>query len=544
MTSTLPDRWAVAPLREIGLLVSGNSPAGSLINQVGVGTPYVTGPEQWTGSEVHIDKWTTASVKIVPDRSIFIVVKGRVGTVFPGIASAIGRDIVAFVPYEPLNIDYLTIVLGKVCADMSASARGQIPGISRSDLLGLSIDIPPLEEQARIVARVNETDHLLAQARQRFDSARRDAANLRDSFLLDAFQGHATAHWRSEHAADADATDAGSPIPHPEQDQPVVGTTEATSVRKGKYAIAVGRPHQSPVPGWQWARLAEVATLRTGHTPSRRESGYWDGDIPWIGIKDARENYGQTIFDTNQHITAAGLAHSSAELLPVGTLCLSRTASIGYVVVTGATMATSQDFLNWTCGPDIDSAWLLWLLIAERSSLESFGRGSTHKTIYMDDAIRIHVLLPPRREQEEVAAFIAEKMQEVENVLEAIGRAETAANESHVNTISMALGGQLDTGMRGDSDSHTLLNALRKDVKISRSSPQESGSNPQSVTVDRLIETVLYADDGLRPEDLFAAAGYRSDAVDLFYSHIKAAVAGGQVRYDSASDRVVGAVEG
>jgi len=162
----------------------------------------------------------------------------------------------------------------------------------------------------------------------------------------------------------------------------------------------------------------------------------------------------------------------------------------------------------------------------------------------MDDAIRMHVLLPPRREQEEAAAFIAEKMQEVENVLEAIGRAETAATESHVNTISMALGGQLDTGMRGDSDSHTLLNALRKDVEISRSSPQESGSNPQLVTVDRLIETVLYADDGLRPEDLFAAAGYRSDAVDLFYSHIKAAVAGGQVRYDSASDRVVGAVEG
>src|SRR5690349_11209203 len=125
MTRTLPDRWAGRSLGESGLRVGGSAAGGRMVHQGGVGRPYVAGPEQWTGSEVQIDKWPTASVKIVPDRSIFIVVKGRVGTVFPGTASAIGRDIVAFVPYEPLNIAYLTIALAKVCADMSTSARGQ-----------------------------------------------------------------------------------------------------------------------------------------------------------------------------------------------------------------------------------------------------------------------------------------------------------------------------------------------------------------------------------------------------------------------------------
>ena len=88
--------------------------------------------EQWTGDEVIIDKWTTASVTVVPERSIFIMLRGSVvGVVFPGIASAIGRGIGAFVPYEPLNREYLVIALREICKGLVHQARGHVPGISR-----------------------------------------------------------------------------------------------------------------------------------------------------------------------------------------------------------------------------------------------------------------------------------------------------------------------------------------------------------------------------------------------------------------------------
>jgi Type I restriction modification DNA specificity domain len=85
--------------------------------------------------------------------------------------------------------------------------------------------------------------------------------------------------------------------------------------------------------------------LETGHTPSRRHPEWWGGDIPWIGIRDATENHVRTIVTTNQHTNELGIENSSARILPANTACLSRTASVGYVVVMRRPMATSQDFV-------------------------------------------------------------------------------------------------------------------------------------------------------------------------------------------------------
>jgi hypothetical protein len=71
-----------------------------------------------------------------------------------------------------------------------------------------------------------------------------------------------------------------------------------------------------------------LARLETGHTPSRKHPEYWDGEIPWIGIKDATSNHGLRISDTYQHATQLGIDNSSARVLPANTVCLSRTASV------------------------------------------------------------------------------------------------------------------------------------------------------------------------------------------------------------------------
>jgi type I restriction enzyme S subunit len=52
--------------------------------------------------------------------------------------------------------------------------------------------------------------------------------------------------------------------------------------------------------------------------------------------------------------------------LPAGTVCLSRTASVGFVTIMGRQMATSQDFVNWVCGPGLDPLLLFFLLVANR----------------------------------------------------------------------------------------------------------------------------------------------------------------------------------
>lgn len=150
-----------------------------------------------------------------------------------------------------------------------------------------------------------------------------------------------------------------------------------------------------------------MARLESGHTPSRRNDEYWNGDVPWIGIRDATGNHGRTIFDTEQHVTQAGLDNSSARLLPAGTVCLSRTASVGYVVSMGVPMATSQDFVNWVCGPEINPKYLHYALVLEQESIRRFSHGSTHQTMYYPEAKALHLLAPDRPRQDAIVEVLA-----------------------------------------------------------------------------------------------------------------------------------------
>jgi type I restriction enzyme, S subunit len=528
-------KWSRAPLSALGVLISGQSPASKFVNHDGRGTPYVSGPEQWTGEQVVIDKWTTSSANIVPERSIFIVMKGAgVGTVFPGRSAAIGRDIAAFVPYEPLNRDYVNIALREECKGLVDDARGHIPGLSRSMLLNLWLDIPPLAEQGRITQKLYEAEDLLRRATEQLQVARANADEIRGSVFNDAFSGEASKAWRREHEGQEAPGDSAAPSsdgPH--------GTGR---VIRGRFALALGIPAESVPSHWAWRRLVDFAELRTGHTPSRREPNYWDGDIPWIGITDARENYGKVITDTRQHITQAGLENSSAEILPVGTVCLSRTASLGYVVVTGVPMATSQDFLNWTCQDQLDKDWLLWLFIAERDSFQRIGYGSTHKTIYMKDAARLYVLLPPLLEQREVVRFVEAGMSGVEAISKNLDDAESAAVTARDEAVEAALLGQAGTGDAGDVDAGILLGQLEENIEVTRAEASVEEAEDQgasAVSVERLVDVVRASAPGVSPEKLFASGGYQADAVDVFFAHIKAAVGDGDVRYDAANDLVI-----
>lgn len=179
------------------------------------------------------------------------------------------------------------------------------------------------------------------------------------------------------------------------------GGREATlSVIPGKFALSVGKPRLPEPAGFRWTMLTDVARIESGHTPSRAKEEYWNGPIPWIGIREATRNHGKTIYETSQSITELGLNNSSTRLLPAETVCLSRTASVGYVVKMGVPMATSQDFVNWVSGPEMSPTYLMYILMAEQDSVRRFSHGTTHQTMYYPEAKALNVLIPPRPEQD------------------------------------------------------------------------------------------------------------------------------------------------
>lgn len=224
--------------------------------------------------------------------------------------------------------------------------------ISNLDLarcLKLRFPLPPLEEQRRISRALD----LAEAARDQRNSALSCAAKLLTAVFDEAFGRHF---------------------------QP---------------PVTIGRDLVAHPAGWRWELLTDVAQLATGHTPDRSRSDYWHGDIPWVTLTDIRRLDGKVVTATSEMVTEAGIAASSAVKLPAGTVCFSRTASVGFVTVAGRQVATSQDFVNWICGPRLDPIYLAHALMRSRDRLRGLSTGSTHKTIYFPTVERFAVLVPP-----------------------------------------------------------------------------------------------------------------------------------------------------
>ena len=207
------------------------------------------------------------------------------------------------------------------------------------------------------------------------------------------------------------------------------GGRNATTRRiSPELALAVAMPAKVAPFGWRWTPLSDLARLESGHTPSRKHPEYWGGKIPWISIQDAKANHGRRIVTTIETTNELGIENSSARVLPANTVCLSRTASVGYVVVMGKPMATSQDFVNWVCSRELEPDFLKHLFIAEGKGLLRFASGAVHQTIYFPEVKAFHICHPDVHEQRRIVAVLDKLFAEA-HALEFVYRRKLAALE-------------------------------------------------------------------------------------------------------------------
>jgi type I restriction enzyme S subunit len=176
--------------------------------------------------------------------------------------------------------------------------------------------------------------------------------------------------------------------------------------------VAVPPTFGDPPIDWQWHKLTDVARLESGHTPSRSRSDWWGGDVSWISLTEIRALDGRWVESTRLRTNAAGIANSAARILPRGTVCYSRTASVGFVAVMAKPMATSQDFANWVCGDALDPEFLMHALIRARKELRDLATGATHKTIYMPTLESFHVCAPDVDAQRRIVRDLKQRLTE------------------------------------------------------------------------------------------------------------------------------------
>jgi type I restriction enzyme S subunit len=258
----------------------------------------------------------------------------------------------------------------------------------------------------------------------------------------------------------------------------------------GRCALSVNDPNSPAPPGWAWVKLTDLARLESGHTPSRNHPEYWEGDIAWIGIKDAREHHAGVIHDTLQHVTQAGIDNSAARLLPANTVCLSRTASVGYVVVMGRPMATSQDFVNWVCTPALDPDYLKWLLLAEgEDGLRKFGKGSTHTTIYFPEVQAFHACVAPINEQRRIVAKLDAIFEKTRAAKARLERLPTLLEKLKRSILAAAFRGDLTKDWRAAHPNVEPASVLLERIRVERrrrweDAQRAKGKHPKKTTYE------------------------------------------------------------
>lgn len=200
---------------------------------------------------------------------------------------------------------------------------------------------------------------------------------------------------------------------------------------------------------WPVAKLSLVAELGTGHTPSRSNPDYWeDCALPWITtgeVAQIRDDRQEVLVATREMISELGLANSAAVLRPAGTVVLSRTASAGFSAIMGTDMATSQDFVTWTCSDKLLPRFLLLCLRAMRPDL--LGRlavGSTHKTIYFPDVQMLRIPLPSVEGQQAALDAADAQLAKIDPLVDALRRQIELLDERRGAVITDAITGHFE----------------------------------------------------------------------------------------------------
>ncbi len=155
----LPDGWTSIRLGKCIDLISGQHLGQDEQNDRGEGLPYLTGPADFGKMNPIATRWTSDPKVISEKNDILITVKGAgVGkaNILGLEKAAIGRQLMAIRPIFLENKYIYLLINASFERFQKLSIGSTVPGIGREDILQFAVGLPPLAEQRRIVAKVDQ----------------------------------------------------------------------------------------------------------------------------------------------------------------------------------------------------------------------------------------------------------------------------------------------------------------------------------------------------------------------------------------------------
>ena len=155
----IPESWKWCRFGSIILLLSGTDFKPEEYNAQGKGTVYITGASCLSERGVIQCRWTESPRIIASRGDVLLVCKGSGygKTVLCDVAAAhIARQIMAIKKLQNLDMNFVMHFLQASLKRIKGNGQGIIPGIDRGSIQTMAFPLPPLVEQKRIVAKLEE----------------------------------------------------------------------------------------------------------------------------------------------------------------------------------------------------------------------------------------------------------------------------------------------------------------------------------------------------------------------------------------------------
>lgn len=161
-------------------------------------------------------------------------------------------------------------------------------------------------------------------------------------------------------------------------------------------------------------KLSEIMEVIGGGTPKTSNPNYWNGDIPWLSVKDFG-NDKKYVYETEKYITKLGLMTSSTKLLDKGDIIISARGTVGEIAIIPYPMAFNQSCYGLRAKKEIiDESFLYYLLKHNIRILKKNTHGSVFDTITKDTFNEIEVDVPALECQKKIAFLLSDYDEKIE----------------------------------------------------------------------------------------------------------------------------------
>lgn len=397
----IPESWMWARFGTVISLVSGTDFKPEEYNDQGRGTVYITGASNLSENGVAISRWTETPRNLAYLGDILLVCKGSGygKTVFCDVDKAhIARQIMAIKRMDSLNMSFARYFLQANITYLKTKGQGVIPGIDRASVLNVPFPLPPLAEQNRIVAKIEDLLPYIDRYEQAWSKLEqfnsRFPEDMKKSLLQYAIQGKLV----EQRLEEGTAEELFSQIQ--EEKQRLIAEKKIKKEKPLPEITDDEKPFDIPE-SWKWVRLLDVCkTIADGdhQAPPQVPSG-----IPFLVISNISK--GNLDFSNTRYVTQEYFDSLSYErIAEINDILFSVTGSYGIPVIVNCEknfcfqrhIALIKGMIN------INYLWLLLGSPVVKAQCDKVATGTAQKTVGLKSLKNIVVPLPPLTEQKRI----------------------------------------------------------------------------------------------------------------------------------------------